>query len=336
MAIGILYEHPEWFRPLFATLERRGLEYVGIDAASLSWDPAAPPPFDLLVNRMSPSAYLRGHGHAIHAALHYLDFVESCGTAVVNGAAAYRLEISKAAQLALLGRLGLAYPLSRVINDPALAVAATEGLRFPVVVKPNIGGSGARIQRFDSRPHLQDAVAAGTVDLGIDLTALVQEFLPARGGAITRVELLDGEWLYAIRITPPAGAGFNLCPADICRDEGDPSATGGVAVGGVCATRPAMQIEATTVPQEILDGARAIANAAGLDICGIEYLIDDRDGRPYFYDINALSNFVTDAPRIVGFDPFERFVDYLEARLANTAMAARRDTPARAKDLQSV
>ncbi len=40
----------------------------------------------------------------------------------------------------------------------------------------------------------------------------------------------------------------------------------------------------------------------------------ERDGLPYFYDVNALSNFVTDAPRLVGFDPFVRFVDYLERR----------------------
>ena len=49
---------------------------------------------------------------------------------------------------------------------------------------------------------------------------------------------------------------------------------------------------------------------------GIEYLINDRDGAIYFYDINALSNFVTDAVNIVGFDPTARFVDYLELRLA--------------------
>jgi hypothetical protein len=32
--------------------------------------------------------------------------------------------------------------------------------------------------------------------------------------------------------------------------------------------------------------------------------------------VNALSNFVSDGPRIVGFDPFARLVDYLlkEAR----------------------
>lgn len=320
MAIAILYEHPEWFRPLFDTFERRGIEYIRIDATSLCWDPGVQPVYSLLVNRMSPSAYLRGHGHAIHAALHYVDFVETCGIPVVNGSAAYRLEISKAAQLALLDRLRLPYPRARVINDPAQAIAASDGLRFPVVVKPNIGGSGARIQRFDSRERLERSVAAGGLDLGIDCTALVQEFLPARGGAIIRIELLDGELLYAIRITPPAGFGFNLCPADICRDDVEPEPARGAAIEGLCASKPAMQIEATSVPRDVLEGARTIAETAALDICGIEYLVDDRDGRPYFYDINALSNFVTDAPRIVGFDPFERFVDYLEAKLTPVAV----------------
>jgi hypothetical protein len=323
MSIAVLYEHPEWFTPLFAALERRGLEFTKINASALSWDPTSHPDYQLLVNRMSPSAYLRGHAHAIHAGLDYVTFVESLGLSVVNGSAAYRLEISKAAQLALLERLGLRYPRARVINHASLAVAAADGFRFPVVIKPNIGGSGARIQRFDSPEQLARAADAGTIDLGIDSTALVQEFLPARGGTITRVELLDSEILYSIRITPPAGFGFNLCPADICRDEG--TATG-TAIEGVCATKPAMDIVATDIPHDLADAARLISDTAGLDICGIEYLIDDRDGQPYFYDINALSNFVTDAPRIVGFDPFQRFVDYLEARLENYTVE-RREKP---------
>jgi hypothetical protein len=43
----------------------------------------------------------------------------------------------------------------------------------------------------------------------------------------------------------------------------------------------------------------------------VEYFTDQRDGKRYYYDINALSNFVADAPRVVGFDPHERLVDYL-------------------------
>jgi len=39
---------------------------------------------------------------------------------------------------------------------------------------------------------------------------------------------------------------------------------------------------------------------------------DDRDGSLVYYDINALSNFVADAPRVIGFDPFQKLADYLE------------------------
>ena len=52
--------------------------------------------------------------------------------------------------------------------------------------------------------------------------------------------------------------------------------------------------------------------AAGIDVGGIEYIVDDRDGNIYYYDINALSNFVADAPRVIGFNPFENLADYLQ------------------------
>jgi hypothetical protein len=32
-----------------------------------------------------------------------------------------------------------------------------------------------------------------------------------------------------------------------------------------------------------------------------------------YYDINALSNFVADGQKVVGFDPFARLADWLEA-----------------------
>ena len=46
----------------------------------------------------------------------------------------------------------------------------------------------------------------------------------------------------------------------------------------------------------------------------MEYLVNDRDGQVYYYDVNALSNFVADAPNVVGFDPFSRLVDFLLQR----------------------
>ncbi|MDR7518116.1 MAG: hypothetical protein QN123_00930, partial [Armatimonadota bacterium] len=104
--LGILYEHPEWFRPLFGELERRGIPYARILATALHFDPAQREArYALVLNRMSPSAYLRGGGHAIFAALAYLRHLEMMGVPVVNGAEAFGLELSKAAQISLLDRL---------------------------------------------------------------------------------------------------------------------------------------------------------------------------------------------------------------------------------------
>ena len=58
--IAIFYEHPDWFRPLFAELDRRGTPYVKIHAAEHRFDPAGEPHYSLVFNRMSPSAWLRG------------------------------------------------------------------------------------------------------------------------------------------------------------------------------------------------------------------------------------------------------------------------------------
>jgi len=310
--IAVLYEHPDWFRPLFAELERRGVPYERLDAAAHVFDPSERVlPYSLVVNRASPSAYLRGHGHSIFATLHWLHHVERLGTPVVNGSAAYALELSKATQLGLLSRLGLPFPKSRVINHAALAVQAAEGLRYPVLVKANIGGSGAGIVRYDSPEALREAVARGEVALGVDGTALVQESAPLRDGRITRVETLGGRYLYAINVYPAADS-FDLCPADACQT------TNGVElVRGACAINAptsGMRVEGTRPSDAIIAQVEAIVQAAQIDIGGVELLVDDRDGQHYFYDVNALSNFVADAPNVVGFDPWTHFADFLEQR----------------------
>ncbi|NBO63645.1 MAG: hypothetical protein EBU88_02120, partial [Acidobacteria bacterium] len=233
---------------------------------------------------------------------------------------AYRVETSKALQLEILRELGLPYPQARVINHPNQVMAAAEGLRFPVVVKPNIGGSGAGIVRFDSPSILKQAMIDGKIDLGIDQTALVQEFVPARGGHITRVETLDRRYLYAINVYS-TGSSFNLCPADICQT------TDGVELNrGACpadAPKTGIRVESYSPPTEVIAAVERIVDASDIDVGGIEYIVDDRDGKILYYDINALSNFVADAVRVIGFDPHERLVDYLEHQV-KTELPARR------------
>jgi len=306
--VGILYEHPQWFRPLFATLERRGIPYEPIHAAQLVFDPDdLTRRHSLVVNRMSPSAWTRGHGHAVFKTLDYLAHLEAAGTPVLNGRAAYQLELSKARQLSLFARHGLPHPRTRVASDRVGVLAAARELAFPLLVKPNIGGSGAGIRSFAT----VDELAAAELDFGLDGTVLVQEQVPARADRIVRLEFLDGELLYTIRILLVPGS-FNLCPADYCEL---PGIADGVSGRG-------LPVEAFEPPDDVVAAAARVVRAAGLDLAGIEYLVDDRTGAASFYDLNALSNFVADAPAVVGFDPFESLVDLIAARAGLAAAAA--------------
>lgn len=307
--IAIFYEHPDWFRPLFAELDRRGTPYVRLDAARHRFDPAERPPYSLVFNRMSPSAFKRGGENAIFYTTSFLAYLERWEVPVINGYQAWLTETSKAGQLALLASLGLPFPAARAINHPAEAPAAAEGLRFPVVVKPNLGGSGAGVRRFDTPEGLRAAAEAGELELGVDSVALVQEFVPAEQNRIVRVEVLGGRYLYGIRIYTP-GDSFDLCPADVCqRVDGAELQRSACAVD---APRNRLRVEGYEPPAEVRDQVERIMAAAGIDVGGIEYMIDERDGQIRFYDINALSNFVADAPRVVGFDAFVRLADYLE------------------------
>ena len=322
--IAVLHEHPDWFRPLFNELERRAIPYERLNAANHSFDPAetvADVPYSIVINRASPSAYLRGHAQSTFHTLHWLRHLSRIGVPVVNGADVYQLEWSKASQLDLLAHLDLPYPKARVINNPERAVQAARQarLRYPVLVKANVGGSGAGIVKYDNEEALRSAVRDGQVSLGVDGTALVQEAAPLRDGHITRVETLGGKFLYAIDVYPAQGS-FDLCPADACQ-----RADGVELVRGACAVdapKTGLKVSSALPPIEIVEQVERIAAAAHLDVGGIEYLVDDRDGKHYFYDINALSNFVADAERVIGFDPFVQLVDYLEERLSGSESLA--------------
>ncbi len=293
--IAIYYEHPDWFRPLFAALDRRGVAYEKILAPDHSFDPAVSRcPYRLVVNRVGARPSAGNDPRLVFYVEQYLAYLDSIGARVVNGAFSFRVGLSKARQLAIFEKLGLRYPRARVIYHPRQALAAAAGLTYPVLVKPNAGGSGAGIELFYSPAELEAAVGAGLLDLGADHTGLVQVYLRPRDRVIVRVEILNGEYLYAIRL-PVVDGSFNYCPADGCNITREPAAA----------------IESCTPPPEVIAAVKKILAASQADLGGVEYLVSEADGQVYYYDINPLSNFVANAPAIVGFDPVEKFVDFI-------------------------
>ena len=302
--LAILYEHPKWFEPLFAALTRRGLAFDAIRLSDHGFDPASRDiPAPVVLSRVAMSSFLREADHGIFYAESLLAHWASRGARVLNGAEVIAIDSSKARQLSLISALGHAVPETRVVHRPDQLVAAARGMTYPLLVKANIGGSGAGIVRYSSEGELAQSVRDGTIPDSVDKVLLLQDYVPARGGVITRIETLGGRFLYAIEVESGGGS-FDLCPADAC-----------VAAP----RRAAIRMSAVTPPAEIVEAAERIARCAGLDVGGVEMLIDERDGTPRFYDINALSNFVADPLNVLGWDPHDRLVDYIAAAIEEEA-----------------
>jgi hypothetical protein len=293
--LAVVYEHPEWFEPLFAALDRRGVSHVKVPLAGHGFDPAgSPAPARVVFSRVAMSSFLRDPEHPIFYAQSLFEHWQGQGTRVVN-ASALNIDTSKARQMSLIARLGLKGPATRVAHRQADIPKAAEGLRYPVLVKADIGGAGAGITRYETPESLAEAAGEKWCPVGVNGISLVQEYAPRRGGRITRVETLNGRYLYALDIESPGDA-FDLCPADACL----------VRPGA-----PTLTMTRTTPPAGIIDAVERLAVAGGLEVGGVEYLIDDRDGAVLFYDINGLSNFVARPMEVLGFDPHDNLVDWL-------------------------
>lgn len=307
----VIHEHPEWQKPLFEVLERRGVNFGVFDLKSAAFLDSDVPAAPLYFNQASPSAYVRGNTRAVPLGLALMRTLETKGARVLNGADAFAFELSKTAQAATMRVLGVTGPRSLTFNSLDALRARAHEVGFPALIKPEQGGSGARIFRADSLEDIERLLEQ-RVDIWFpDNLLLLQEYVPYNEATgIIRMEFLGDQLLYAMRVV--SHGAFNLCPSPTCNPEDGSD--------GICEIPASAQTKAVEfypypeVPSEAVETGLRLIRAAGIDVGGIEYL-DATDGRRVFYDINANSNLRPSIAATFGFDPFERVAEYLEAQI---------------------
>jgi glutathione synthase/RimK-type ligase-like ATP-grasp enzyme len=179
------------------------------------------------------------------------------------------------------------------------------------LLKPEQGGSGARMYLLRSADELRILLSERSEIWFPDNLLLLQEYFEvdsARG--IVRMEFLDGEFLYAMRVI--SHGSFNLCPSETCNPES------GASMCEVPETKNSAPVEFhpyLNVPTAAVEAGKALISAGGLDVGGIEYL-EANDGRLVFYDINANSNLREPIARSFGFNPFDRVAEFLSSKLS--------------------
>ncbi|MGI9241888.1 MAG: ATP-grasp domain-containing protein [Verrucomicrobiales bacterium] len=312
--LAILFENEAWQQPLFDVLDRRGVSYAKYDLKSAAFGAHDLPEAELYFNQASPSAYVRGRPRVVPFTLGLLRSLEIQGARVLNGADVFAFELSKSAQIAHLRELGIDHPRSVMFNDVE-ALARRDDLPFPAMLKPEQGGSGARMHKVESLDELRGLLDEQPGLWEPDQLLLLQEYLPHDPGfGIVRMEFLEGELLYAMRVVTHGR--YNLCPSEQCNPaDGEGSSTCAIPI-----PEPQKSPPVEFYPfHELSDGAREaglrIVESAKMDVAGIEFL-ETPDGRQVFYDINANSNLRRPIGEAFGFDPFERVVDFLERKLA--------------------
>jgi hypothetical protein len=309
--IAVLDEHPDWLEPLYTAFEARGTPYQKIDISASSYDPQSAEVFPFYINRLSPSAAKRGHQAALSYALNYILHLESLGARVVNGSRTVLLETSKAQQASLLRRLGIPHPRTIVLNDVSQAEKYLGEFAFPVVIKPNCGGSGAGIEKFSAPDQLREAIANHTIQVPVEGLVLLQQFIQPKDDHIVRVETIRGKMIYAMKVF--TSGTFNLCPSETCdlqREE--PLMPMTAETLGSCPATSADDVRFelyTHPPQDVIRAVEKIVDAAGLECGGVEYVVDDR-GQWYIYDINALSILRASFKEEYGIDGWGQLADF--------------------------
>lgn len=283
MTVHVLYENSDWLPPLIDALNDRGLTVVThfLDGGTI--DLGAPPPEGIFLNRMSPSSHTRGHQGGVVFMKEYLAYLEAHGRRVINGSNAFSLEVSKVRQHATLEAFGVRTPHTIAVIGREGMVDAAKTLSPPFITKHNQGGKGLGVQLYRSIDSLEQTLRDGQYDSSPDDINLLQQYIEPPKPFITRIEIVDGQFLYALKSSTEQG--FQLCPADACQLDDQFCPVGETGPDDRFSLREEITADDPLVKQLI-----AYCKSQSIDVAGIEF-VEDADGNRYTYDVNGTTNY---------------------------------------------
>lgn len=281
--IYVMHENPEWCIPLFEALDALGAPHTEWLLAEGAVPFASEPPSGVFYNRISASSHTRGNLYAPEltlSTLYWLDRADGQARRVINGPGAIHLEISKIAQYHALQKAGARVPDTAAYVGRDNLLAGFARAKTPFILKPNRGGKGFGVGKFDSAAEATEYIdALAPSDAPIDGTWLVQDYIQASEPYITRCEFVAGKFLYAVKVG--TAGGFELCPADHCEVPDNP---------------PSFEIIADFDEPDLVKTYQRTMREAGVDIAAFEF-IRAADGTIYTYDLNTNTNYNSGAER---------------------------------------
>jgi hypothetical protein len=288
LRLFVLHENPDWYAPLAAAFDRAGLPHEQWLLGDAVLDLGTAPPPGVFWSRMSASSHTRGHPFAKDQTRGVLAWLESYGRRIVNGRRVLDLEMSKVEQLAALRAAGFDVPRTLAVAGATELATAARRLPVPFISKHNQGGKGLAVRSFATHADYDAYLASPEYEPPVDGITLLQEYLVAARPEITRVEIVGGEFVYAITADTGRG-GFQLCPADACAVPVE-ALPGLPLANGSPAPEPSLFALRRGFDDPVVARYLDFAARLGIEIAGFEF-IETADGRLVTYDINTTTNY---------------------------------------------
>jgi len=302
LPVHVLYENPDWLPPLVAGLEAEGFDVDLIELVEGGIDPSEIPADGIWMNRISPSSHTRGHDTTIPLAREFLFWLQSHGRRVVNGIDQFELEMSKLRQDLVLRKYGIQTPKTLLGVGPQQLLKLARHFDGPFITKHNQGGKGLGIHLFTDPGAFEAHLESGNFDDGPDGKVILQQYIEAADPFITRVEIVGGRFLFAMRSATDDG--FELCPSDACQLNADDCPTDDPVASSKFSPSP------LTADDPLVRQLTALCRGEGLEIAGIEF-IEDTAGNRYTYDINGTTNYSGVLGEQIGIDGMREVAKYL-------------------------
>ena len=302
--IYVIHENDEWLIPLRESLKKINAPYEEWHMNKVKFDYKKTPPEGIFYNRMSASSHSRGHRYAPENTKNLLSWLEEKNKRIINNSRALELEISKKEQYIELKKFDIKFPTTYYANNKKEIIEKSKNFNKPFITKHNRGGKGLGVKYFENTFDLEKYINNNFED-SIDGITLLQEYITSDPQVITRVEFVNGKFLYAVQVD--ASDGFELCPADSCNVEGE-----------FCPTNPDGNKFMIIKDYKNIEIKKYenLLKSNGIEIAGIEY-IKGNDGTHYTYDINTNTNYNPIAEEKIKEKGMDSIANFLYNELGN-------------------
>ncbi len=280
MSIGILYESIEWSNQhLFDLINNSGIsaELINLETETISFKRILK--HKLIINRLFPSAPLRGFKKAFSVSGNVLKIVKDRQIPMINPFEAYMYDCSKICCIEALIKAEIPVPECLVYfsNSDQLK---KHTIQYPCVLKPDCCGRAFFTYILHNKQKLKNALKKIP-----DLPFIIQEYIEPIKNYTTRIEIV-GKNIMSINKRYLASNALSSYHA-----------------GSVYKTYP-------DCPEQIIQTSFKALTMLHIEMGSVD-IIETSGDKFYIIDVNATSNFSKDNVEMLGFDPIEVMAEYI-------------------------